>query len=637
MLPLFRKKKEWLRWVMLVVIIAIGLTTVLLFVNTPQGLQNSLGTREVAVVAGQPITAAEFGRFYSRMLDMYRQMYNLDRQDPQVLKQLRIGDTALNQLIRQYATSYAAQQMGLEVAPEELVSEISRLFQDPQSKAFIGTEQYKQILRTNNMTTSEFEAAMTRDLLAEKFRDIVTDGVIATPAEVRQRFLDTNQQVKVKYVSFDPQKLIGDQISDEKLQQYYDEHKEEFRLDEQREVTLLTVIVKPTDVEVTEEQIQAELANVPNEEQVHARHILVRTSPTPSEEELAAAEKKAEDILKQLRQGADFAEMARKLSDDTGSAAKGGDLGFFGRGQMVPEFEKVAFSQQPNQISDLVKSPFGFHIIQTLAKSGQADTTRRPAAEFNARLKEAQSETKALASQIEQQLKGGATLEDVAKEHSLETVKSGFFTRADGLTAIGGGRALTDEIFGLTVGGFTAPQETAAGETIARLDEVRASSIPSLDEIKEQVTAQYKEQQGNTLARERAFDFFRAAEQTKSLDETAKTQGLSTVTSDFFNKGSNVDETLRFSPEIHDQAFSLDVGGISTPVLVAGKYVVFEVAAKSEVKEEDFENAKAGLADQLTNEKRMEFFNAYVQNVVDNLQSEQKIVINRALLDDLTG
>jgi len=635
MLPLFRKKKEWLRWVMLLVIIAIGVTTVLLFVNTPQGLQTTLGNREVAVVADQPITAAEFGRFYTRMVEMYRQMYNLDQQDPAVLKQLRIGDNALNQLIRQYATSYAAKQMGLEVAPEEMVSQISRLFQE--NGQFIGTERYKQILRSNNMSATEFEAAMKRDLLAEKFREIVTDGVIATPAEVRQRFLETNQQVKVEYVSFDPEKLVADKIPEDKLQQYYDEHKDEFREDEQRQVTLLTVYVKPTDVKVTEDQIQAELADIPNEEQVHARHILIRTDPTPSEEELADARKKAEDILKQLREGADFAAMARKYSDDKATADKGGDLGFFGRGQMVPEFEKVAFSLKPGQISDVIKSPFGFHIIQTLAVSGQGDTTRRPAAEFNARLKEAKKETTALAGKIEQELKDGKSLEEVAKEHSFETVKSGFFTRADGLTMIGGGRALTDQIFNLSVGGVTPPQETAAGETIARLDEIKDSSIPPLAEIRDQVVEQYKQQEGNSMAREKAFDFFHAAEKAKSVEETAKQEKLSTVKTDFFSKGANVDDVLRFSPEVQDQAFTLPVGGISTPILVAGKYVVFEVLEKSEVNEADFEKAKTQLAEQLINEKRTEFFNAYIQNVVDNLQSEQKIVINRQLLDDLTS
>ncbi|MEJ2082858.1 MAG: SurA N-terminal domain-containing protein, partial [Acidobacteriota bacterium] len=252
MLHLFRNKKEWLRWVLLFAIVAMGVTTVLLFVRTPSGLQGSMGQQEVAVVAGQKITAAEFRRYYQRLYDMYRQMYNLDKQSPELVKQFGI----------------------LSVPPGELISQISRLFQ--QNGAFVGAERYRQILSANSMTPTEFENSMRRDLLAQKLRDIMTDGVLVTPDEVRKNYAEANQEVKVRYVEFDPTQMKKERVSEDTLKTYYDDHKEEFREPEERKFTLLNIPADPRKVEVTENQIQDELANIPSEQQVHARHILIR-------------------------------------------------------------------------------------------------------------------------------------------------------------------------------------------------------------------------------------------------------------------------------------------------------------------------------------------------------------------------
>jgi len=389
MLPLFRKKKEWLKWTLLLVIIALGLTTAFMFVNTPQGLNSSLGVQEVARVADQKISAAEYRRFYLQLVDTYRQMYNLDGSNSDIIKQLGLDQVALSQLINRYALSYEASRMGLRVSDKELADQITRFPVFQANGQFIGSSQYKRILENNNLTAQDFEASLRRDLLAEKLQQIVTDGVTATADDIRRDFLERNQEVKVKYVAFDPEKLQRQELTDEKLQEYYDSNLESFRQPEKRKVQYVNIYVPPTDVEPTEEEIQEALAEIPNEEQVRARHILVRTDPDDPKSETEAG-KKAQALLKRIQAGEDFAKIAREESEDPNSAIRGGDLGFFTRGQMVPEFEKVAFSQNPGQISGLVKSPFGFHIIQTIEKSGKGENVRRPAATFNARLKKAQ-------------------------------------------------------------------------------------------------------------------------------------------------------------------------------------------------------------------------------------------------------
>ncbi|GAB4254292.1 MAG: peptidylprolyl isomerase [Acidobacteriota bacterium] len=632
MLPLFRRRKEWVRWVMLVVIIAIGVTTVLLFVRTPSGMRAGLGYREVAKVAGRPITANEYGRYYRQLYETYRRVYNLDKQDPDIVRQLGIEQAALNQLIRQYAAAYAARELGLRVPADELRDNILRVFSD--NGQFVGTDTYRRILQANNVTVREFESAMERDLLVEKLRQVLTDGITATPDEIRQAFAEANQQVKVRYVVFDPAAMEEAEVSEETLRKYYEENQDEFREPERRRVTLANIYVKPTDVEVTEADIEAEMGEAKGDEQVHARHILIQIEDDNEE----AARKEAEEILRQLRQGADFEKLAREHSDDPGSAAKGGDLGFFGRGQMVPEFERVAFSLKPGEISDLVRTPFGFHIIQTLEKTSPGEAARRAQAEFNARLKKAAARGREIANQIAAAVRQGTPFEDAVKEAGFEVLQTRYFTGAEGVPTAGAGQDFTQQVFNAQKGELVGPYDAAGRYLLARIDDIQEAHVPPFDEIRDRVAEQYRKQEADQLAQDKAQEFFRrATREGQDFETLAKELGLEVTLTDFFRKGVNIDDNLKFSPEVHDQAFTLDPGKVSTPILVAGKYIVFQVAEKTPLDEEALQAQWDTLAEQIAQRKRSEFFNAYVQQVIEELRKKDLILINQELVRDLTS
>jgi peptidyl-prolyl cis-trans isomerase D len=630
MLPLFRSKKEWLKWTLLLVIVALGFTTVLLFVRTPAGITSGVGAQEVARVAGHAVSVYEFRRQYQRMIELYRQLYNLDRQGPEVLKQLGLGQQALNQLINQYAGLYEAEQLGLTVSDSELIEEIQNMAAFQQDGRFIGMEQYRRILQANNLTVTQFEDAMRRDILNDKLRNILTDGISATTDEVRRDFLDQNQEVKLRYVLFDPEEMDLGDPSDEDLKAYYEEKQEDFREAEKRKIKYLTVYVKPTDVEVTDEEIEAASTDVPDQEQVRARHILIRV-----EEDEAESARKAEDLLAQLRRGADFAELAREHSDDT-SAAKGGDLGFFTRGQMVPEFEQAAFALGEGEISGLVRTPFGFHIIQTLEKttgSGQ----QRSVAEFQARSAKAERLSSELADEIAVEVRGGKSLEEVAQERSLEVQESDFFERATGIPGMAVGQPFMERVFSLNRGEVIGPEATAGQYQIAELVDVVAARIPEFEEVRENVAELYQEERGRDMARETAQAFRDELREASSFEDLAKSKRLSVTTTEFFKKNSTIDDNLRFSPDVHDQAFSMQVGDFSSPIAVAGTSVVFQLVEKSAVDEEKFSREQLDIRDRLTEQKRAQFYTEYVRNVVDELRRTEEIVINQRLLDDLTS
>lgn len=636
MLPLFRRKKQWLKWVLLLAIVALAFTTVFLFVSTPTGLTGGIGQQDVAMVAGQTISAIEFRRQYQRLYDLFREAYS--GADPQLLEQLNIPQQALNQLINEYAIAYEAEAFGLKVTEEELAQQIIRFPAFQEGGQFIGRDRYRQILQANNMSIRDFESAIRRDILRRKFQRVLTDGIRATPDEVRQSFLEANQEVKVRYVAIDPAATEIATVAPETLQGYFEENLDRFRIGEKRKIEYVIVSPDPEAVEVSQQQIEAEMAQLAQEAQVRARHILVRSREGDGNE--TEARRKAQELLRQLRGGADFSALAREHSDDPGSGARGGDLGFFGPGQMVPEFEQVAFGLEPGQISDLVRTPFGFHIIQTLEKADATGEGRRTVAEFNARNAEAERQASSLAQQIAEQARSSGELGELASAHGLELRESPFFGEgAEGFGQIPGlpvGTDFLSDVFSRQLGEIEGPHLLGSRHVVAKVVDIKPSEIPEFDSVRDEVLELFKEERSSTLARERAEELYREAEQAGSLEEIAQKHDLRLTTTPFFRKGATIDDTLRFSPIVHDKAFTLDIGEIPPPILVSGKHVIIQIVEKSPIDEETFEREKKQIAEQLNEQKQGEFFSAYVENIMERLRRRNQIEINQRLVDDLT-
>jgi peptidyl-prolyl cis-trans isomerase D len=635
MLPLFRRKKSWVKYVMSVVIVALGATTVFLFVGSPTGFMSGVGAQNVAEIGGQSISAKEFSRHYSRVYDTYNQMYNLNSQPPEIVKQLGIGENALNQLVSQYAVVEEAQRQGIEVSPEELVKRIQDLPFFQVNGKFVGVEQYKLAVQSTGYSAPEFEAAVRREIISEKLRNIMTDGIRATEVEARQQFIETNQEVSVRYVVFDPENIKPGDIGDEAVQAYYQEHSEDYRIPEKRSIKYISVERNIIDVEVTEDEIREQMPEATEEEKVHARHILIRFG-----DDEAAARQKAEKLLDQLLNGADFAQMARENSDDTANAASGGDLGFITRGMMVPEFESVLFNRVPGLVKTVVRTDFGFHLVEILDRV-QGDTAARAEGEFKARNLKAYRVAGELANQIHKEITDGETLENVAEKHGLEIISTGLFDFDTGIPGLARSPELLDGIFSTGLNQVVKPAELGGRSIIASVSEIVPSRLPGLEEVRDKVIQTYAENQAREMAENMAEEFAQAFSgnlpDPKDFEDKAGQAGLEVTTTSLFKRGVNIDDVLRFSEDVHTEAFGLETGEVSSAISVANKFVVFQVAEKTEMDETRFETEKAGLIEQMTEEKKREFFNSFVQNVIDKMRRDEEIRINQQLVEQITG
>ena len=281
----------------------------------------------------------------------------------------------VDQMVTERAMAMEAERLGLQVSDAEMAEAIRQMVPSlfPDGK-FVGKEAYAGMLAQQNMTIEQFESDLKRDVMVTRLRDIAMEGTIVTQAEIEAAFRKKNEKVKIEFVRLTADKYKGEsQPTAQELQDFYKANSARYMAPEKKNLTVLVAdqakleaAVNPTDADLQRMYSQNQEA-FRTPERVKARHILLKTTGKPASEE-AAIKAKGESLLKQIKGGADFAKLAKENSED-GSAANGGDLGdWITHGQMVPEFDKAIFALKPGETSDLVKTQYGYHIVQTLAR-----------------------------------------------------------------------------------------------------------------------------------------------------------------------------------------------------------------------------------------------------------------------------
>src|SRR2546430_110822 len=376
MLDRMRRHRDWLKWSLGLVCVAFVLFYIPDFLRGSGADAASSDT--VASVEGREITSGEFRRTYQAQLQAYRSAYGGNMSD-QLLKQLGIDQQILQQMVDEQASLAEARRLGINVSDEEVRQRIFAIPAFQESGHFIGDARYQQLLRLQRppLAPSDFEDGIRKTLAIEKLRASLTGWLQINDKELEQEYRRRNDKVKLAVVSFAADKFRGQvNATDAEVAAHFEAHKNDFKIPEKRKIRYLLidvdamrakVIVPPADVE---RAYNDNLEQYSTPEQVRASHILLKTEGKDD----AAVKAKAEDILKQARAGADFGELAKKYSEDEGSAKNGGDLDYFGHGQLGAGFDAAAFTMQPGQISDLVKSQFGYHIIKVTDK--KAGTVR---------------------------------------------------------------------------------------------------------------------------------------------------------------------------------------------------------------------------------------------------------------------
>src|ERR1700690_1275084 len=466
----------------------------------PGGVSGSLGLGGppagfLATVGDEQVTVAEVQRIAHQMIQR-----QFPRGGPQVSMLLPMfTGQAAQQLIEEKVLVAEARRLGLHTNDNGLRDDLQHgpLGQQffPDGK-FLGQEEYADFIQRNNMSIDQFEKLEKEYILIRKLQALVEASAFVSDSEVHDEFEHRNTKIKFEYAVITQADILkGLHPADEELKAFYEHNKPGY-----------TNSI-PEKGQVYYDQHRDEY-RVPD--QVKVRHILIKTPlPAPGQKEdekaIAEARAKAEDILKQVKAGGDFAKLAEKDSDDPGTAKAGGELGWIGRGRTVPEFEKVAFSLPKGQISDLVKSSYGFHIIQVEDKQ---DDRLKSFAEMKNEISEKVKQQKverATETAANGLLSAARTdgFEKAAAAKGATAVTTDFISHSDILPGLGASPQLMDAIFNEPDKAPPDIVQVPQGYVVFQLLTVRPPATPTFEEIRARVESEFKNQRPGFLLQQK--------------------------------------------------------------------------------------------------------------------------------------
>ena len=625
MAGVFDSRKTLVRILMGLIMGLLGVGMLLYLV--PQGPSTSEATPDaIAEVGGQTITVA----------DIRAQLSQIEQRG-QIPKQLEAlyAQQILNQLVFQKELEYEAKRLGITVTDEERADRIRQYLPTAfNGDAFVGMERYSaEVQSRTGMSVAQFEELVRQGLLEEKFRRLVTDGISASPDDLREEFRDRNEKIKLTYSFLKPEDLESKIVpSDSEIKAEYEKNKSRYQIPERRIVRygLSDINQIRQSVQISDDELKAiyqrnvEQYQVPN--RVHVQHILFKTVGK-TDAEVEEIRKKAEDVLKQARKTGKFEDLAKKYSEDV-SKEKGGDLGWIVQGQTVPEFEKAAFGLPKGAISDLIRTQYGFHIIKVLDRETAhtkpfeevKDSIRAPLV-LERTDKDAGDIADKMAGEIRRSNR--ASIDDLAKQFHLTVAETRPVAVKDAILEFGNSQDIKDAIFRLRTGELSQPMRTDRGYVVLSLKEVQPGHQGSLEEVRDRVLADLKHEKAAELARSRADELARRVKAGEKLDAAAKALGLEAKTSDLFARSGSISGVA--SGRQLAAAFQLKPGDTPPPLALGSSWLVYQVAAKEEPNPADFDKQQKELQEQVLQNKRNIAFEAFRAALESRLKQEGKV------------
>lgn len=638
-LGFMRRHRRWL-YVFLWLVIA---AFIILYIPAFQGAQAGSPGERLATVGGLSITVGEFQRGYLRQRQFYERLYQ-GKADAQTLRRLGLEEQVFSGLVAERLVALEAKHLGVSVDDAAVAHEIATAPEYQRDGQFVGTAEIKRLLELRGLSVEEFEASVRGELLRRKLEGLVAGGVSVSEAEAEREFRRRSEQIKAEYVLVDAARFRKEASADaDEVSARFQARKADYRIPERRvvEYVLVDADALRAQVTVTERDVELEYEKrkdeLKQEEQVCASHVLVKVKGDSGEghsdaEARALAERLRDEILK----GADFQSVARRASEDKGSAASGGELGCFGRGAMVPEFEEAAFNLKPGELSELVKTPYGYHILKVAAHREEAvpqlqDVRDRMREGLVAQRVHALAEAKA--ATVATRLEKGDSLQKAAAAAALKVEKSAPFARDEPKAPLASQR-LVARAFEMKAQGDREKQPFALpqGYAFIALFEVQAPRDPELSEVQDRVRADVLEEKARARARALAAELRDRAEHA-GLEKAASGVGLvRKETPGLVSRGEALGD-LGAGAGLDDVAFALKEGVLSDPVAVQAGYAVLRILERKAFDPTEFAKQKDALIAALRQERRQKLFEAFL----DEAQKRVSVERNAEVFQRLVG
>jgi peptidyl-prolyl cis-trans isomerase D len=630
MFNLFRSRDKLVRYLLgaMLLVVAASMVTYLIpntgYTNTTDGsdpILADVGTSKVTLAETQAAVdrLVKAGRMPAEAVDVYLPQF-------------------LDQMIQERAVVDAFQQMGIKVTDEEVVIGLMSVYpQFFQNGKLTSKDQLEQQLGSQGLTLQDGIDGMRQTLLLRKVQNITSTGVVVGPQELDQALARAHEKSQIAYIAFPPAKF-RDQVkpTPEELRQSFERDRALYMLPEKRSFQVLVADQAKVEASLVVSDAQLRQAysgsmdNFRMPERVKVRHILLMTQGK-SDAEKKQALAKAQDLLKQLRGGADFADLAKKNSQDPGSAQNGGDLGFIVKGQTVPEFEKIAFTAKPKEISDVVTTQYGYHILQILEKE---PARVKPFEEAKAALAEelkkqgVNEKTQALADQARAELeKSPGSAAEIAKKLNLELVAVDKARSGEAIPGLGASPEIDNTLAAMKPKDVSQVLSLPANRlVVVVLNEIIPQRKADFADVESQVRDRLvlqKAQQSAADAAKSAADKIRAGE---DIDKVAKSFKLDAAKPAEFG---HVDSVEGLGPATYvSDAFKQPVGSVIGPVMVQDRNVVYKIVDRQAADAKDFAKERESVLVELKQQKARTQYDLLLDSIVAKLRADKKLKIH---------
>ncbi len=640
MLKIFRDNLKYLAWILWAFI---GIFVLYIFADFGGGLSGTGGRSTFAAKVGdQTVSVAEFRSANQALEQQYRQMYG-EQFTSEAAKQMKLPIQALDRVIAQKILLNEAGKMGFDTSDKELREAILSMpaFKDEKG-VFIGDQAYNDMLRSNQRAPEQFERELRDQLTIEKLTLALQETVRVSEGDIETNYRQQSEKAKIHFVVLPATRFqaIGAPPAEAELKAYFDGHKEAFRLPEQRIVDYVLVdaskvmnSIAVNDAD-TKAYYDAHTADFAQEEQVRARHILLQVNDKRTEAQALA---EAQALKARLQKGEDFAKLASQVSEDTGSKPQGGDLGFFGRGRMIKEFEEAAFAGKPGDLVGPVKTSFGVHLIRIEEhRPGGQRSYDEVKGQIVTRLKNerAQTTAEAKAKEIQERLAKESDLDQaklragIASDAAVASVETTLpFGRDELVAGIGRGTPFATAAFSLEKGKISEPIRVPRGWAMVTVREARPSRLPDFAEAQPKVREAIDRDRRNARALEEAQKARAQLTDGKTLDDVAKGLGLEARDSNEFTPTGFI-AGLGLNAQVNQAAFKLNQGEIGGPIETPQGPVLFQLTEKKGFDPAEFAKQK----EQIRATLQRDAVNKLLSSLIEQRREELKVTYDRQLL-----
>lgn len=633
MFQLFRSRAKTTRYLLGGFLSLVALSMVVTLIP---GFGSSTGAANddqvIAVVGNEKLTVQEVQR-------QFTEVTKGGRVPPQMMS--LYAPQIIEQMITSRAVAYEAQRMGLRVTDEAVRNAFESTFpMFYQNGQLVAKDQLEQALASQGKTIPEAIEALRKQLAVVQLENLIFESIVVTPKEVEQEVLRRSQRAKIEFVAFEADKFKPQvKVTPEEIKDFYNRSKASFMHAAKRSFAL--AVADEERIAATLQVSEAELKNAYNArldnyrtpERVKARHILVMTQGKPDSEK-SKLKAKADDLLKQIKGGADFAELAKKNSDDPGSGAKGGDLDWVVRGQTVKNFEDTLFSLKPKEMSGVITTEYGYHIIQAMEKEP-------------ARVKPLEEVKASLAKELNQQLifdrmqqaiekaqaaaaKDPTKLEQIAAQFNLQYANVPEAAPGAVLPLVGSSPELDGALAGMKKGGVTPVIQLPANRlAFAVYNGDVAAKQKELAEVEGEIRTKLIADKAAFLAQDKLKEATEKIKSNPDLAALAKSYGLTVGTPAEFTRTDAV-EGIGSAAYLED-AFKKPAGSVFGPINVQGRSVIVKVISRTEPSLALLDVQRDEITNALKQRKVQERRDLTYDSIVTRLSAEGKIKVNKAV------